>query len=458
MTAGFAIVISVLFAAIGIGLYLTVAAALLDEVDTGLRLRMATVRTDELAHLNDPGTSSRGLVEPGEGLVQVLATDSTVLQTSPASLPDAVLSAHDIQRVTAPTTFQRKIPGIADTARLLAVPGRVGARPVVIVAGASMQDRADTLRLVTLFLGIAAPLAVLLASAAGWRIAGTALNPVERMRRQASAVAVSGLDRRLTVPPGNDEIARLGRSLNEMLDRLQDVFAAERHFLDTASHELRTPLATLRTELDLALARPRTLAQTRAALLSASQEADHLARLAEDLLVLSRAVQGQLPVHRTETSLGDLVTASVARWGPRAAEADVSLVSSVAQIQTYVDALRMRQAIDNLLDNAIRHCRPGGDVRIDVRITNGAAEISVSDDGAGFPADAPALQPDAGAQSHPAGFGLGLTIVRAIVESHGGTLRLANRPEGGAVVVLAVPVDDGSHSGPRPVNVEPGTR
>ncbi len=439
LTLAFGTVTAVLFAGIGVGLYLSVASALLDEIDTGLAFRASTLQAQAEARLDAPGGDNPQLAEPGEALAQVVSADGTVLQASPSSRREPVLSADVLGRLDGPLLLERRVPGIANVTRLLAVPFEAQGRRVVVVVGASMQDRADTLRLVAGFVGAAEPLALLVACLAGWRLAGVALDPVERMRRQAAAVAVSGLDRRLSVPATDDEIARLARTLNEMLDRLERSFRTERHFLDTASHELRTPLAALRAELDLALARPRSPAETRAALVSASEETERLSRLAEDLLVLSRARQGRLPLRRGEASLHELVAGTVQRWRSAAAAAAVRMVVDAAEVPVHVDPMRMGQALDNLLDNAVRHCAADGVVTVTAQVVDGAVRILVTDDGPGFPDGARSGSgPD-----RAAGAGLGLGIVRAVAEAHGGGLELGNRPGGGGCAVLSLPAGPG---------------
>jgi signal transduction histidine kinase len=421
MTLVFGLVSALLLGAVGLGVYLTVAAALLDGIDSGLQFRAATLQAEVTARPTPRVMSSVApdprLAEPGEAVTQVFSTSGALLQASPPARTDPVLPAEVVGRLQDPTVFDRRLPGIANVTRLLAAP--VPGQSAIVVVGASMQDRADTLRLLTGFLAAAGPLALLVACAAGWRVAGAALGPVDRMRRQAVAVAASDLDRRLSVPPGEDEISRLARTLNGMLDRLQQSFQAERRFLDTASHELRTPLATLRTELDLALARPRSLGETRAALVSASEETDRLARLAEDLLVLSRANQGRLPLHRTTASLRDLVTAATAqRWRSRATAVGVRLVVDAEDLPVRVDPMRLRQALDNLLDNGLRHSPSGGVLAVHAYVADDKAWIVVTDDGPGFPEGArpPRASPWSG--SGPLATGLGLTIVRAVTEAH----------------------------------------
>jgi signal transduction histidine kinase len=439
MTLTFGAVTAVLFLAIGVGLYVSVATALLDEIDTGLRFRAATLQSQSQPGGGRSGVADPRLAEPGESLVQVVAADGTVLRASPPDRSVAVLPTATIGQLTGPAAFERAVPGITGTARLLAVPVGPGADRSTVVVGASMQDRADTLHLLAGILGVAGPVALAIACLAGWRVAGTALDPVERMRGEAAAVAVSGLDRRLSVPDRDDEISRLGRTLNEMLDRLEASFRTEQRFLDVASHELRTPLATLRAELDLALARPRSLAETRAALQSASEETDRLIRLAEDLLVLSRARKGRLPLHRNRLSLRTLVDNTVRRWEPRVAAAGLRIRLDAADSPVLVDPARVRQALDNLLDNAVRHSPNGGSVGVVARVADGVVRIEVTDEGHGLP-------PDGAGDELRAG--LGLRIAGAVARAHGGTLDLGDRPGGGARAVLSLPAECGA-TGPR---------
>ena len=141
---------------------------------------------------------------------------------------------------------------------------------------------------------IAGPIALLLATLAGYGLAGLALRPVESMRRRAAAISAERPGERLPVPQTGDEVERLGETLNEMLARLEAALLREREFVADAGHELRTPLALLRTELELALRHGEGVDELRQALRRSSEEVDRLAQLAEDLLLIARADQGQL--------------------------------------------------------------------------------------------------------------------------------------------------------------------
>ena len=178
--------------------------------------------------------------------------------------------------------------------RLYLEPVEQNGEPRVIVAGASLEDRQEALDGLVAQLFVVGPLALLLTALGGYLLAGAALRPVEAMRRRAAEIGSDRADRRLPLPPANDEIRRLGETLNDMLGRLEAGLVRERRFVADASHELRTPLALLKTELELASRRPRSREELEAALRSAREEVERLVRLAEDLLVLARADDGRL--------------------------------------------------------------------------------------------------------------------------------------------------------------------
>jgi signal transduction histidine kinase len=227
------------------------------------------------------------------------------------------------------------------------------------------------------------------------------------------------------LPAADDELRRLAATLNDMLARLDDSIHAERRLLDNASHELRTPLTALKAELDLARARPRTAAELLAAIESASEEADRVVRLADDLLILARARSGRLTVHRAPTSLGELVGGAANLFRARAETAGVRIDVAAPDDEVLIDGARVRQAIDNLLDNALRCTPAGGAVRLAAEANDKLVRIVVTDTGPGF-------------TDRPDGAGLGLAIVRAIAAGHGGTLTTANESGGGARVVLTL--------------------
>ncbi|MEP7021542.1 MAG: ATP-binding protein [Pseudonocardiales bacterium] len=449
LTTAFALVMTLLVVGLGVTVHVSMASALLDEIDAGLRFRaVATVATSTAGKVQTPDPA---LQEPGEAFAQLLTRSGQVLSTSqgfaaPLLRPDELAGVHG------PSFFQRRVPTVVGTARLLAIPYQGSTVPAVLVVGTTMSDRADALRHLRDVFFIGGPAAIALACLAGWVVAGFALRPMERMRQQASAITVSGLDRRLSVPTARDELQRLAQTLNGMLERLDQSMVRERAFLERASHELRTPLAALRAEVDLSLRRRRSAGELTAALHSVSQETDRLARLAEDLLVLARADNGRLPLHREDILLRETLASAAALFAARAAELDVTLSVDAPDLTLSADPLRVRQALVNLIDNALRHTPRHGAVRLVGTIGPGEVRILVSDTGPGFAGRLPSPEPyeaDSSSGSGPAA--LGLRIVDAVAASHRGTVRIGRNDDGGASVefTLSLAVDPDSVASPR---------
>src|SRR5260221_1324285 len=309
-----------------------------------------------------------------------------------------------------------------------------------------MAEVSQPLARLRLLLAVAGPAALALACLAAWMRAGAAPRPVERMRQEAAAISASEPGRRLPVPAGNDEVARLGQTLNSLLARLQGAVDREQRLRDDASHELRTPLSILKAELDLTLSRARPPEEVEAALQSASEETDRLARLAEDLLVLSRARAAGLRIHRMTTCLPELVDRACASHRARASEHGVRIECRAPAVETQVDPMRLRQALDNLLDNAIRHGpEAGGLIRLEATVSGEVATVTMENAGPGFDdellprAFEPFVRGGGDVERHP-GAGLGLAIVRAVAQAHGGTATAENVP-GGARLTMTLALD-----------------
>jgi signal transduction histidine kinase len=247
------------------------------------------------------------------------------------------------------------------------------------------------------------------------------------------------------VPAADDEIGRLGNTLNEMLARLEAAFARERTFVSDASHELRTPLAILKTELELALRGGRSVQELEDALRSAAEETERLSHLAEDLLVIARSDQGKLPIRSATVDAREILEGVRDRYARRAAEHHTEIaIATPADLALVADPLRLEQAIGNLVDNALRY--GSGPIELRAQRIDGRVELAVRDHGNGFPEGFIATaferftRADAGRSR--GGAGLGLAIVAAIGAAHGGTVAAENALGGGALVTVVVP-DDG---------------
>ena len=301
------------------------------------------------------------------------------------------------------------------------------------------------MRNLTILLAVGGPIALLLASALGYGVASAALRPVEAMRARAERISGAAHGERLPVSPADDEIRRLGRTLNALLERTDAALAHERAFVADASHELRTPLAILKTELELALRGTHSSAELRRAIASAGEETDRLVQLAEDLLVMARSDQGGLPVRPEPLAVDEIVEDVRGRHANQATAAGRSLtiLDGVEGAVVVADRLRVEQALSSLVDNALRHGT--GAVRIGARRAGDALELHVEDDGPGVHPEFVDQAFDRFARADPArgrgGAGLGLAIVRAVARAHGGDAHIANRPGGGLDAWISLPAE-----------------
>jgi signal transduction histidine kinase len=409
-------------------------------VDESLRARAAALAArPSTAPLAGPGTVLAG--DPEEGFAQVLSGGGRVLWAV-GGVRGAVLTRSELRRATrAPVLVERHVPGIDGTARVLARPGKSAGVSVVAVVGQSLGDRDETLSRLVASFALGGPVAILLASVLGYGLASAGLAPVEAMRRRAREVSFGAGSEGLPLPAARDEVRRLGETLNEMLERLRRSFERERRFVADASHELRTPLAVIKTELEGALRARDYGPQVGEALAAAVDECDRLAQLAEDLLVVARAGEGELPVRREVLAAGPLLDGVRERFADRAQRQGrhIRIDEADGDRRLSVDPLRVRQALGNLVDNALRH--GDGEIVLGLRAGPAGVELDVSDEGPGFdPAFAPRaferFARDDRARTR-GGSGLGLAIVRAIAEAHGGRATIV--PGRGATVRLWLP-------------------
>ncbi len=334
------------------------------------------------------------------------------------------------------------MPGLNEPSRLLAVPVTRQRRLLVLVVGATSQNRAETLAGFRDELLIAGPIALVLASVVGYLLAGLSLHQVESMRRRAAAISADTPGKRLPVPPTGDELERLGATLNEMLDRLEAAIERERDFVADAGHELRTPLALLRTELELALRQAGTTEELREAVRRSSDETERLSRLAEHLLLIARSDRGGMPLRVEDLSIDDLFSTVISRFEWRAQEEGKRVRAGPAPgVRVPGDRLRLEQALGNLLDNALRYA--DGEVELAAVVDGAWIDLHVRDAGAGFPPEFVERAFERFSRADPVrgrgGAGLGLSIVRAIAEAHGGSTQAANRVPHGADVWLRLP-------------------
>jgi heavy metal sensor kinase len=326
--------------------------------------------------------------------------------------------------------------------RVLTQFGRIGERPVVFQVWRSEAPMRDQLREFALFLVFGLPVAVAAAGLGGYVLARRALEPVERMTERARTITAERLSDRLPVVNPDDEMGRLAEVFNETLQRLETSFDQMRRFTADVSHELRTPLTAIRSVGEVGLRGHRDDQAYRGIIGSMLEEADRLASLVDRLLTLSRAETGQATLSREPVDLRALVDDVIENIGVLAEEKQQTIaVSAGPAPQVLVDRLTMRQALINLLDNAIKFTPVKG--RIDVRIAGRAADvvIDVVDSGPGIPPDVRARIFDRfyRAGSDVVGTGLGLSIAKTAVDANGGRLTVEASGAGGSTFRIILP-------------------
>ena len=433
--------VAVVVAGLSIFVYLQTASNLLATVDASLTSRAELLATN--ARDDGPAQVSvePTLIDGTKVFAQIDDASGRVLKSTSSIARSRLLAPPEARPLRRATFFDRTVPGIGNVSRVLAVPvaGRHGR--LIVAVGASLQDRHNALVQLAATLAVAGAAALILISLGAWLALASALRPVERMRRQAADISAADPGRRLSPAGGKDEIALLGATLNRMLDRIEESVANERRLVDRASHELRTPLAIQRIDLDVALSGPQTVAELTNALTSVSQENAHLTRLTDDLLVLSRSRGGVLPVRLVQTTLPELLVDARRRHGVRYGRgAQVSF--QAAECVVRVDPVWFRQAVDNLLDNALRHTPADGRVEVRAGVQGAVLTVVVEDTGPGFEeallgtAFEPFVRSGGGPEGHRGSAGLGLAVVNTIARAHGGRVQAQNRSEGGARVTM----------------------
>jgi two-component system OmpR family sensor kinase len=427
LTLAFVLALGIVLAALGWVVYTRFEDSLNENTDRALRSRA----TDIAALIDSsgpriPGAGGERFIESEESFTQILDGKGTIVDATSRASSRALLTPDEVRRARdegSLTLTGDDVVEEGDPARLFAVP--VG--DYTLVVGQATDDNAESLTTLRLLLGIGLPIALILASLAGYAVAAAALRPVEAMRRKAADVSDERPGEQLPIPPADDEIRRLGETLNAMLARLEAALERERGFVADASHELRTPLASLKTELELALRRDRTPDELRRALESATEETDRLSRLADDLLVLARSDRGTLPLRIEQIPARELLDGVAAQF--RGAEVRVDVPDG---LEVDGDRLRLEQAVGNLVANAATH--GDGTVIVSARSQDGAVELHVEDEGEGLPPGFAERAFERFTRADEArtagGAGLGLAIVAAIARAHGGMAGFSPRERG----------------------------
>jgi two-component system OmpR family sensor kinase len=429
--------VALMLSCIGLFLYFHFKSGL----DTGLDATLQARADDVAAIVRDEGVGGlgrhRASFAGGDLVTQVLDRSGRVLFSTSGAAGAPLVGVSRVREAGTGNLYIDR----GESERLL-VRRSPGARTVLVVQ-ASLEQRERALNLLDGALLVGGGLTLVVMALAGYTLAGAVLRPMEAMREAASEISDADPGARLPLPPAEDEVHRLGVTLNRMLERLEQARDREREFFSDASHELRTPLTLLKTEVELALRTDNPPETLRAALRTAGAETDRLINLAEDLLLVARSDSGAMELDRGNAPANEVMRRVERRFRVRARESGRALtVADGADLTLDVDVPRVEQALSNLVENALRH----GDGGIDLvaRASNGHAELHVLDSGPGVPAEfiPHAFERFSRAQTGRSGdgTGLGLAIVQLIATAHGGRAKIGNRPAGGTDAWLELPI------------------
>ncbi len=439
LTVAFAVVMALVLGGCGLFLHERMKANLNRALDSALRSRATDLAA--LAQQSDSGLA-QARVAPGSaalGPAQLISGSGRVVDRSPGAPVTPLLTAAEWRRArgATPLIVDRRSPR-GSAKRLLAESVHAQGQRMVVVVGSSLESVDAALGSLDGQLLLGGPVVLVLAALAASALAGGALRPVEAMRRRADAFSGTDLGQRLPELAADDELGRLARTLNAMLERVDRAVRQERSFIANASHELRSPLTALQAELELiARDRPRGTALDRQ-VASAIEETDRLGDIISGLLLLARADSREFMLRRRRVEITTLLADATAR-----VRGDGPPVSTgpVADLTIDADRELLTQAMSNLIGNARRHARSA--VTVAATVDGEELELAIVDDGPGFPDTFLPRAFDRFTRADPGrtsdGAGLGLSIVQSIVELHGGTVRASNRLDGGAEVRIRLP-------------------
>jgi two-component system OmpR family sensor kinase len=314
-----------------------------------------------------------------------------------------------------------------------------------ILVGCSVAPEMAELHRTSLKLAGAGGVILIFGLAGGWWIASRAIRPIKDISATATKISAGDLSQRISTTETESELGQLASVLNSTFARLETAFAQQQQFTSDAAHELRTPVSVMLTQTQSALNRERSAAEYRETVEACQRAAQRMRRLIESLLELARLDAGQEQMKRLNFDFAKTVRDCEELVQPLADERGVKIFSKLASANCVGDSERLSQVVTNLLTNAIQHNHPGGEVRVKVEMLEGMAVLAVSDTGSGIsPEDLPRVFERfyrADKSRSMGGNGLGLSISKAIVEAHGGTIEVTSENNSGTTFTVRLPIN-----------------
>jgi len=468
LTLWYVFILGILLIAFSSFLYLTLSKSLYRDVDNKLKSLAEFIATESVSPLSkfgfgniDQTLETSMNLKPVGKFIQVLDESGRIGRKSDnlkhVQLP---ISLNALKNASMGLVTFETNRSLGDTPlRIVTLPVTEKNQSMRIVqVASSLEDVEDALNTLFLILVITVPSALILTSLGGQFLAYKALKPVDQITQTARMITSQNLNQRITPPKVKDEISRLIETFNEMITRLDQSFRQIKQFSSDASHELKTPLTILRGEVEVALRKERTPPEYQKVLKSNLEEVHRMAQIVEDLLLLSRADNGEIQLNRKEINLSEILNEMVPQARFLAQPQNLLLQSLLPEEKITIlgDSLRIRELLLNLIENAVKYSEDGGRVTIQLskqnsaapreKGENGFAEIRVTDTGIGIAKEDQErifdrfFRVDKARSREQGGSGLGLSICKWIVEAHQGKITVESNLEKGSSFIVLLPL------------------
>ena len=459
LTMLFVGVLAIVIFVISVLLYFGLERVLLQSVDANLRTAGVRSVAPASASVTGPGPAYpasvqseqlRRLVLLSNTPARLLALDGAVLQSDPLFPQGITVTQEALATAASGAARFETIAVNSNIYRLYTAPVKVNdVRAAVVQVVNSMDDQATTLASLRALLAWLIPLSLIFAGISGSFLAGRALAPMTRVRRDVEKIIEqSDLSHRVSADLPDDEVGQLARTFDQLLERVEQAMERERRFTSDASHELRTPLTVLKGEISVALARMRSADDYRATLTQLESTVDDMSQLVEDLLTLTRAAANKQMTILSPLNISELVQTICDRMQVIAIGKGITLnpPTETAPVVVNADRIKLQRVFTNLIDNALRYTHKGGRVDVVLRLAGKDACVDVRDTGRGIAAKhLPKLfqrfyRADNDRARDSGGSGLGLAIAQTIAKAHGGKITLESTLGRGSCFTVTLPL------------------